>query len=212
MIHIYAVLFLIGVLGLLAQTLLGMAGVHGGGHSHAGHAHGGGHGGHFGHGQAHGRATQPQTQDQGGGSRAGDVLLSLLSPLTLFSLCVGIGATGLLLRPLHLTDLVRASLAALGGLLFCGLIVRPLWGLVFRFASTPARALEGTVAGVAEALSRFDGNGKGLVRLTVDGQIVRVLAFLEADDRPDADAVRPGDRLTVISVDGHANTCRVARI
>ena len=60
MIHIYAIVFLVGVLGLLAQTLLGMAGGHGGhSHAHAGHAHS--HGGH-----AHGRATQPTTRGQSG--------------------------------------------------------------------------------------------------------------------------------------------------
>ena len=140
------------------------------------------------------------------------MLLTVLSPLTLFSLCVGVGATGLLLRPLHLANLVWVPLSLLGGLLFYGLIVRPLWGLIFRFASTPATALEGTIAGAAEALSRFDAMGKGLVRLTVDGQIVRILAYLETDERGEAALVKPGDSLTVISVDGHANTCRVSRL
>ena len=93
--------------------------------------------------------------------------------------------------------LVRASGGRGGGLLFYGLIVRPLWGLVFQFASTPARALEGSVAGVAEALTRFDASGKGLVRLTVDGQLVRVLAYLESDERGQARLVKPGDTLTV---------------
>lgn len=198
MIHIYSILFLVGLVGLGAQALLGMAGGHG--HAHSGHGHGSHHGGH-----GHGRG-------QSGSSRSAEFLLSLLSPLTIFSLCIGIGATGLLLEHLHLAHVVLAVVALLGGLVFYGLIVRPVWGWVFQFASTPAEALEGTIAGVAEALSRFDGNGKGLVRLTVDGQIVRVLAYLESDDRPDAATVRPGDRLTVISVDGHTNTCRVARI
>jgi hypothetical protein len=201
MMHIYAMLFLIGVLGLLAQTLLGMAGPHGAGshgHAHAGHSHAGHHGG-------HGRG-------QSGGSRFGELLLSVLSPLTLFSLCVGVGATGLILRPYHLADIVRTSLSLLGGLVFYVLLIKPIWGLIFQFASTPAGALEGTVAGVAEALSRFDASGKGLVRLTIDGQIVRVLAFLEPDERGQADLVKPGDTLTVVSVDGHANTCRVTRL
>ena len=220
MIHIYTMLFLIGVLGLLAQTLLGMAGTHGGhghgghGHAHAGHTHAGhGHGAHgqtghhhAGHGQARG------AQGQGGGNRVGETLLALLSPLTFFSLCIGIGATGLLLKPLHLAALLGAVLSLLGGLLFYGVIIKPVWGLIFQFASTPAGALEGTVAGVAEALTRFDASGKGLVRLNVDGQIVRVLAYLEPDERGEAVLVKPGDTLTVISVDGRANTCRVARL
>ena len=205
MIHIYSVLFLIGTLGLLAQVLLGGAGSHGHSHAHAGHSHGAhGHAGHHG-----GRAS---ARGRGGGSRWGEMLLQALSPLTLFSLCVGVGASGLLLRPLHLADMIRAPLSLLGGLLFYGLLIKPIWGLIFRFASTPATALEGTVAGVAEALSHFDVQGKGLVRLTVDGQIVRTLAYLEADERGEADQVHPGDTLTVISVDGHTNTCRVTRL
>ena len=204
--HIYAMLFLIGVLGLLAQTLLGMAGPHGGGghgHAHGAHSHAGHHGG-------HGRAGQGRGQS--GGSRLGELLLSLLSPLTLFSLCVGVGATGLILRPYHISDILRGALSLGGGLLFYALLIKPMWGLIFRFASTPAGALEGTIAGVAEALSRFDASGKGLVRLTIDGQIVRILAFLEPDERGQADLVKPGDTLTVVSVDGHANTCRVTRL
>ncbi len=47
---IYSALFLIGLLGLVAQTLLG--GAHAGPHAHAGHT---GHGGHAGH--AHGHHT-----------------------------------------------------------------------------------------------------------------------------------------------------------
>ena len=157
-------------------------------------------------------ATRTAQRGQSGSSRFGELMLSLLSPLTVFSLCVGVGATGLILRPYHVSDIMRGSLSLAGGLLFYTLIIKPIWGLIFRFASTPAGALESTVAGVAEALSRFDASGKGLVRLTIDGQIVRVLAFLEPDERGDADLVKPGDTLTVVSVDGHANTCRVARL
>ena len=121
------------------------------------------------------------------------------------------GATGLLLKHLHLrTDLV-AGAALLGGMVFYGLLIRPLWNVMFRFASTPSTALAGTVAKEAEALTRFDATGKGLVRVTIDGQIVRILATLEPEDR-DEGAVRPGDRLTVTSVDGHTNSCRVARL
>ncbi len=207
MIHVYAMLFLIGALGLLAQTLLGVAGSHGG-HGHGGHAHGGHSHDHAGHG----KTATPQSRGQSGSSRVGEMLLTVLSPLTLFSLCLGVGATGLMLRPLHLADLVRVPLSLLGGLLFYSLLIRPVWGLIFRFASTPAQALEGAVASVAEALTRFDAGGKGLVRLTVDGQIVRILAYLETDERGDAPLVRPGDNLTVVSVDGHTNSCRVTRL
>jgi len=203
-------LMLIGFLGLLAQTLLGIGHTGQIGHhahtvpAHAGHAHGGqahGHGAHHGdqgHTAGHGQSRDPSA------------LLSLLSPLTFFSLCLGAGATGLLLKHLHLPAGVVGGAALAGGLLLYGAVIRPLSGLMLRFASTPSLALEGTLAREAEALTSFDAAGKGLVRLNVDGQTVRVLAILEPDDR--AVGVQRGERLVVTQVDGHSNSCRVARL
>jgi hypothetical protein len=201
---------LIGILGLLAQMLLGGAHIgHLGHHAHVGQAHGGhaghSHAGQHGHGQHHDQAHQGEQ------SRGLSPLWTLLSPLTFFSICLGMGATGLLLKHLHLRTGLVALAALLGGLVFYGLIIRPLWNVMFRFASTPSTALAGTVAKEAEALTRFDSTGKGLVRVTIDGQIARILATLEPEDRAEG-AVRPGDRLTVTSVDGHTNSCRVARL
>ena len=202
---ICSALLLIGILGLLAQVLLGghHAG-HMGHHAPVGHAHGG----HTGHGQAgHGHTGQSHS----GQDRGPSPLWTLLSPLTFFSVCLGTGASGLLLRHLHLPTGLVALTALLGGLIFYGLLVRPLWNVLFRFASTPSTSLAGTVAHEAEALTRFDASGKGLVRVTVDGQLVRIIATLEPEDRAEG-AVRPGDRLTITSVDGHTNSCRVARL
>jgi hypothetical protein len=194
---IYTILFLIGLVGIAAQALLGL-GTHGhSGHNPAGHSHAG----HAGH-----------TQHAGIGRFSAGWLLTLLSPLTIFSVCLGIGAAGLLLRPLHLVSAPHFALALLAGLLFYAAMVRPLSNLIFQFASEPAKALDGAVAEMAEALSHFDTSGKGLVRVTVDGQLVRVLAFLEPDERAEAAAVQPGDQLMIVSVDGRANTCRVARL
>ncbi len=190
---IYTTLLLIGLIGLFAQAVLGMS--HGG---HAGHA---GHGSHSGHGTHHGGRSE----------RGPSPLWTLLSPLAIFSLCLGAGATGLLLRPAHLAAALTALAAILGGLVFFGLLVRPLWNLLFRFASKPSAALEGMVARQAEAVTGFDERGRGLVGLTIDGQWVRVLATLE-NDPANALPVKPGERLTVISVDGRANSCRVARL
>lgn len=189
---IYTTLLLIGLAGLFAQAVLGMS--HGGHAGHSGHGHSG-HGGH-GHGQSE-RGPSP--------------LWTLLSPLAIFSLCLGAGATGLLLRPAHLAAALTALAASTGGLVFFGLLVRPLWNLLFRFASQPSAALEGMVARQAEAVTGFDERGRGLVGLTIDGQWVRVLATLEPD-LANALPVKPGERLTVISVDGRANSCRVARL
>jgi len=203
-------LLLIGILGLLAQMLLGGAHIGHLGH-HAGGGHG--HGGHAGHSHAgqHGHGHQHDQAHHDGQGRGPSPLWTLLSPLTFFSVCLGMGATGLLLKHFHLRTSLVALAALLGGLVFYGLLIRPLWNVMFRFASTPSTALAGTVAREAEALTRFDSTGKGLVRVTIDGQIVRILATLEPEDRAEG-AVRPGDRLTVTSVDGHTNSCRVARL
>lgn len=216
---LYETLLIIGALGLLAQLVLGFG--HGHGHADQGHA-GDGHVGHGGHGHVdhghaldHGHAGHGPADhghaDHNDSAHGPSPLWSLLSPLTIFSLCLGAGATGLLVR--HALSPVLTALASMcGGAAFYGLIIRPLWALIFRFASTPARALEGTVAASAEALTRFDERGQGLVRLTVDGQIVRVLAHLETDERSQGGAVRPGDQLIVTSVDEQKNVCRVSRL
>ena len=195
---IYTTLLLVGLVGLFAQAVLGMS--HGG---HAGHTgHTGGHSSHTGRGMHHGSR----------GERGPSPLWTLLSPLAIFSVCLGAGAVGLLLRPAHLAAVLTALLAVAGGLTFFGLGVRPIWNLLFKFASKPSAALEGMVARQAEAVTGFDARGRGLVGLTIDGQWVRVLATLEPDSQANAPAVRPGERLTVISVDGRANSCRVARL
>lgn len=201
---IYTTLLLIGLLGLVAQAFLGFAHM---GHGHAGHSHAG-----HGHSHAgHGHAGQDSAHaEHGHAERGPSPLWNWLSPLALFSLCLGAGAAGSLARPAHLPSLLTAALALAGGAAFYGLLVRPLWGLMFRFASTPSLALNGAVARQAEALGGFDGRGRGVVGLTIDGQWVRVLATLEPGE--DAASVRGGDALTIISVDGKSNTCRVARL
>ena len=94
---ICSTLLLIGVLGLLAQMLLGGAHIgHMGHHAGRGHGHGGSR--RHGHGQ-HGHAHE---QHHGGSEPGPSPLWTLLSPLTFFSLCLGMGATGLLLKHLHL--------------------------------------------------------------------------------------------------------------
>ena len=208
----YTTLLLVGLIGLAAQALLGMS--HGGHAGHSGHAGHGGHSGHAGHGGHSGHAGHGGhgTHHSSHSDRGPSPLWTLLSPLAIFSLCVGAGATGLLLKPMHLAAVLTAAAALTGGFVFFGLLVRPLWTLLFKFASTPSDALAGMVARQAEAVSGFDSRRRGLVGLTIDGQWVRVLATLEADDQAEAAPIKKGERLTVISVDGRRNTCRVARI
>jgi hypothetical protein len=205
---VYTTLFLIGLLGLFAQLMLGSGHVHGTGHNAGGQAAGHGHAGH-GHGSHH-----HGIQGIKGGLRArgSDFLWTLLSPLTIFSICLGMGLTGLLLKHHNPHAPISALAAALGGLALYAVIVRPIWNLVFRFATQPSRALEGSTAQSVEAISRFDASGKGLVRLTIDGQVVRILAQLETDEKTQAPEIQPGEKLTITSVDGRTNTCRVARL
>jgi len=206
---VYTILFLIGILGLGAMLLLGFG--HAGGHGgHSGHiGHDAGHSGHIGHG-AHGHDGHGHHGDESRGTSGW--FWQLLSPLTLMSFCLGAGATGLIVRDLHASSTFTALAAALGAVAFYALIVKPLFALAFRFVSEPSKALEGATAKTAEAASKFDASGRGVVTLNVDGQLVRVLAELEQDDRLAFDTIRPGDSLTITAVDGHTNTCKVARM
>lgn len=217
---IYTTLLAIGIIGLVMLAFLG------GGHAHSGHSghglghagQGGGHG-HAGHGAGqghHGHAAQ-QGDQQAQGSRdlrstGASVFWSLLSPLSLFSLCLGAGVTGLAAGSQHWPSLYVGLAAGAGAALFYGAVVRPLWALVFRFASTPSGALEATVSQSAEALTGFDKSGAGIVRVNVDGQLVRVLAVLESDERNAGAVIKPGDPLMVTSVDEKTNRCHVTRL
>ena len=223
---IYTTLFIIGLLGLVVLALLGAghgghahggAGGHGGSAGHGGHAighshsHIGGHGhghGHTGHGHDVGQSHQRDDF----GIRAWGLFSSLLSPLTLFTLCLGAGATGIVLRPMHWPSFLVGLAASVGAIVLYAGVVRPLWAFIFKFASTPSGALDATVAQTAEAMTPFDAAGRGIVCVNVDGQLVRILATLEADEKAAAQIVKPGDHLTITSIDGTSNQCRVARI
>lgn len=242
---LYETLLLIGAVGLLAQTVLGMAGH--GGHGGNSHANGGAHGhgidfemshghggmghtgtagtaGHhsapapvaLGHGHGHGQAQVQHTQGHSAATsvqqRASTALWTLFSPLTIFSVCLGAGATGILARAYIHLPFLMAFTAAMGGILFYGALVKPLWGLIFKFASNPAETLSGAVAREAVATGHFNAAGQGIVQVTVDGEYVRLLARLETEDKDRGISVSSGDKLVVTSVDEKRNTCRVTRL
>lgn len=198
----------LGSVGLGVMALSGLAHSTHAGHGHAthghatdghatdGHAHGHSHGDH-GHGGDH-------THGGHGASR----VLSLLQPRVAFSVLVGFGAAGLLLRPvLAEPALLAASLGA--GLAFEWLLVAPLWRFLFRFASSPAQTLESVVTDEARAVTSFDTNGNGLVAIELDGQVVQLLATLNASERAAARRVRAGDRLRIEAIDDTRNRCTV---
>ncbi|PYO93542.1 MAG: hypothetical protein DMD62_09045 [Gemmatimonadetes bacterium] len=198
--NLYAISLAIGAVGFLAMALTGL-----GRHGHA-HARGPAHG----HGHAHVGAKHTH-QIHASNARASAVswLWSLTSPRVLFSLLIGFGTTGLVLRSALSSPLTLAAAVA-GGLLFEQLFVGPVWNFLMRFASAPALTLESVLQDEVQAVTGFDANGHGLVTAEVDGQVVQVLATLRAEDRATGVRIRAGDRLRVEEVDGRRNRCVVS--
>jgi hypothetical protein len=193
--NLYAISLAIGAVGLLAMALTGL-GRHGHAHARAhGHGHGRGHGG-----ARHGRD-----------STAASWLWNLTSPRVLFSLLVGFGTTGMLLRGV-LTAPIAFGAALVGGLLFEQVFVGPVWNFLMRFASAPALTLESCLQDEVRAATGFDSDGHGLVTVEVDGQVVQLLATLRREDRGTGVRVRTGDLLRVEDVDGRRNRCTVSYI
>jgi hypothetical protein len=217
---LYETLLAIGVLGIIAMTVMGFAhvgGAHHGSHSvggHAGHAHLAGHhaaGGHVAH---HTGAHAVERVLAGSAARAGvgRALLALLSPMTLFAACLGAGLLGSLLTSWGVGP-VLAGFGAVGGAVVSNaLLVRPVMRLVMGFASEPARGLEGALMESAEAITSFDANGEGLVRVLVDGQSVDVLARLTEEERREGARVLRGQSVRIEDVDTHSNRCKVSRL
>ncbi len=204
----------IGVVGLAAMAASGI-GQHGGHGAHGAHAHGGdghaGHGGsaHVGHAHgAHAHGTDAHA-DHTSAHTNGPMWLSLMSPRLWFSVCLGLGTTGMVLR--HTLDGVPLfAVALLGGIAFERVLVGPLWNALFRFASNPALTLESAVMGEANAVTNFDANGQGLIAIEMDGQVVQLLGTLQAVDRAMAICITAGTRLRVESVDAARNRCTVS--
>lgn len=216
---VYLLLLLIGSIGFVAMTLLGMShggSTHGalGGHGHAGGlGHGGGHAQVGSHGHAlpggHGSAAKGPIQPAktGGQSLAG---LLLLSPLDIFSLCLGAGLAGMALQAVFSAAMLP-WIAAVGALIFCFGIERPFLSFAMKFVSKPCEGLEGVVARTAVAVTGFDNEGRGLVKVSVDDQTVQVLAMLDPAELHRGVIVHKGDEVVVTEVDPAKNTCRVTK-
>ena len=185
-------LLLIGIVGLATVTLFG--GGHGGHTTHAGN--------NSGTHQAGGHATH-------GSSRAMSVFWSIVSPVSLFSLCLGAGAAGLVLKHLHEANAITTLGSFLGAIAFYAVITRPLSSFLMQFASRPSQALEGSIASTADAMGPFDSKGRGMIQLIVDGEIIRILATLDHEDLTLGRSIRKGEKLLVTSVDSKRNRCQV---
>lgn len=216
----------LGFAGLACMAVLGAANIgqgegHGSAHANGGHAgHGNGghaaHGHHGGDGVAFGvrasRGVKSVKGVKGAKSSKSDFFLSLLSPQTFFSLMLGFGATGVLIKSFLPVEPWRAGLAVAGGLFFEKCLMTPVWNGWMRFASTPARTLESAVCEEATALTAFDADGCGLIAIDLDGHEARVLARLSSAETQNPLRVRAGDRLFIESVDVARNSCIVSRL
>jgi hypothetical protein len=201
--NLYVWSLLLGAVGLGAMGFTGLAGSgHSGGH---GHGHGGqSHGGH-GHGRGHAPSHGPAH------GIVGRSLWVITSPRYLFSLALGFGTAGELLRPVLGGPFLLAAAIA-GAIVFERAFVSPLWNFTMRFASKPAATLESAVTEEATAVTSFDRNGQGIVSLEVDGQVVQILATLRPDDRVLPTRVRVGQRVRIDDVDVDKNSCTVSLI
>lgn len=215
---IYLFSLVLGALGLVAMAAAGLGhhGAHSGNdvgdisHGHAvSHGHGGhvSHAGHASHADHGGHGLKDGTQHHGESGHAW--VWQLLSPRVLFSVLVGLGATGMLAQP-FLGGVLLFLLALAGGVAFEAALVRPVWNFLFRFASVPALTLESSLMDTGTAVTRFDASGSGLIALEVDGQVLQVLATLRPEDRARGVAVRAGDKVLVEEVDGARNRCVVS--
>ena len=156
------------------------------------------------------RSSRGARANAGGRGSFKDALASWLSPRVLFTVALGIGATGLLLEPMISNEIARAALSVAGGLFLEKAIVAPLWELLMRFGSAPARTLESAVLEEAVALTTFDSSGCGLVAITLDGHEMRALARLKPGEGLPPPRVRTGDVLIVESVDATRGQCVVS--
>jgi hypothetical protein len=136
----------------------------------------------------------------------------MLSPRVIFSLLLGFGVSGVLLKHAVTIEPYRWILALCGGFLFERAFVQPLWNLMFRFASNPARTLDSMVLEEARAVTDFDSSGTGLIALDLDGQVMQLLGVLKPEERATGARIRTGDRVFIEAVDAQRNRCTVSRV
>ena len=125
---LYITSLLLGVVGLGAMAVTGL-GARGAGHGHVpvghgGHAHGHFHAAGTGGAPHGGHGVVAHTPGTHTGSGATGRILALMSPRLLFSLALGFGASGMLLRPILGEPLLIAA-AVLGAVLFDRALVSP---------------------------------------------------------------------------------------
>lgn len=205
----------LGGIGLLVMGVSGLGHrLHPGGHTTHGHGHSAH--GHQGVVKAGGKAHAAQHGVQhahginAGIARVSRAFLTILSPRVAFSLILGFGATGFLLKGIF-GGAILIAFAAAGGVAFESILVRPLFNFLSKFASDPAMTLEATLGDEVQVITGFDAQGQGLVSVELNGQIVQLLGTLTPEDRS-GPKVRAGDTLFVKDVDSARHRVVVSRM
>ncbi len=163
-----------------------------------------------GHGKGHSKGLAK-------GAKAGPTKFGLasmfqsFSPIDFFATAMGAGALGIVGRKVFKNEQIAAGMAVAGGLIMDFLIVKPLLSAMMKYASEPSEGLEGAVSQLAEAATNFDAQGRGLIKLNLDGQTSQILATLEPGEVQSGIRVAKGDRLVILDVDSARNICRVSR-
>ena len=201
----FLALTVIGMVGLVMLALPAL-----GGHHHWPPSHGQGGGAHApgplaGHGHGHPDAAGDRstlTIPAHGARRF------IPSPRLIFSLCALYGAFGnALVHAGHLSVPLAALVAPLPVLLAERLLVRPVWGLLFRFQGRPSSPLEQLILSEARAVVVFR-NGRGMVATVRDGRQVQLPAQLRAEDAQLP--VHFGQRLRIEDVDARRERVTVS--
>lgn len=198
---LYTFCLVLGGAGLATMGLLSL------GH-HAGHGHHGRAASHS-HSHHHHGHARAKVSVQGAHGKWSRAALSILSPRTLFSLLLGVGLVGRVAES-RLAGVPLVLTAVAGGILFELLLVGPLWNFLLRFASKPALTLESVVTDHATAVTAFDRDGRGLVAVELDGQVVQLLGTLQSADQKAGIRIRAGDRVRIDEVDAARNRCFVS--
>ena len=211
----FLIIMIAGLIGLLLMALPGMQQhghiggaphiappVHGG--LHLGHA-AGTHGAHalpHGTGAAHaqtGAVTHASGGTQAAETPVGFEMTRLIpSPRAIFSILTLFGAFGYALLPIvHVWQLAAlVALVPAWGIEYFA--VRPLWNFMFQFQGKPTSPIEALVTCDATAVTPFR-NGKGLVSVEHNGQVVQFSARLQETHANIP--VKVGDTLCVEEVD-----------
>jgi len=212
---LYLSALVLGGLGLAGMAFLG-GGRHGA-RGHATHAVRGGHASHGAHGTHAARGAPSHQAGQAHAahpSAAGAVsrsLLTLVSPRILFAFALGFGATGLVVRA-AIGGPLQLAAAIAGGVILERLFVTPLWNFGLRFESPPALTLESAVGSEARVVSRFDADGRGLISVELDGQVIQLLGTLRDADRAMGARLAAGAQVRIEEVDAQRNRCTVSLI